>query len=72
LNKQPHKSKLGSKTTKGEKNDMGKAENMGVISQRKKKQEGKTPKTEHESHTNNKQMGKTMIISFMLPKTSIK
>jgi hypothetical protein len=49
LNKQPHKSKLGSKTTKGEKNDMGKAENMGVISQRKKKQEGKTPKKQHKT-----------------------
>jgi hypothetical protein len=49
LNKQPHKSKLGSKTTKGEKNDMGKAENMGVISQRKNRQEGKTPKKQHKT-----------------------
>jgi hypothetical protein len=49
LNKQPHKRKLGSKTTKGEKNDMDKAENMGVISQRKKRQEGKTPKKQHKT-----------------------
>jgi hypothetical protein len=31
LNKQPHKSQLGSKIIKGEGDDTGKANNMGVI-----------------------------------------
>jgi hypothetical protein len=43
VNKQPHKNQLGSKMIEGEKIDMGKAKDMGVINQRKKRQEGKTP-----------------------------
>jgi len=31
LNKQPHKSQLGSKLIKSEENNLGKAEDMGVI-----------------------------------------
>jgi hypothetical protein len=33
LNKQPHRNQLGIKMIKNERDDMGKAEDMGVISQ---------------------------------------